>query len=95
VDKKELMSMPAEKAIEECSWESIEFLFKPTTVFELLLRSDLTGMCKIIHDGVSNCDDPPISIEEYDIISDAIDIEKFYRELKEAKDGKENTRNSS
>ena len=35
------MAMAAEKALDECSWDSIEWLFQPTTVCELMLRLNM------------------------------------------------------
>lgn len=40
----ELMQLSAEKAVAEVSWKSIEFLFAPVTMLELLLRLDYQGM---------------------------------------------------
>jgi hypothetical protein len=39
------------------SWESIEFLFRPATMLELLLRMDLAGMQQKIYEWVG--DDGP------------------------------------
>lgn len=44
MDRDTLMQLAAEKAVDELSWESIEFLFRPTNQFELLLRLDFDGM---------------------------------------------------
>ena len=40
----ELMRLAAEKAVAELSWDSIEFLLRPKTALELLLRLDFEGM---------------------------------------------------
>ena len=41
---KELMELSAEKALSELSWNSIEFLMRPSNGLELLLRMDFEGM---------------------------------------------------
>lgn len=46
----ELMRLSAEKALREMSWESIEFLFRPLTGVDLLLRIDFDGMKQKITD---------------------------------------------
>ena len=46
----ELMNMAAEKAVNELSWENIEWLFRPSNMLELLLRIDFKGMRQKIFD---------------------------------------------
>ena len=86
MDRAELMSMAAEKAANELSWKSIEFLFQPVTMFELLLRIDFDGTEKLAHDWL--CDDSPEAMPKryregpWKTISRAIDVELFYRNIK-------------
>ena len=50
MEREELMRLAADKAVREVSWKSIEFLFQPYNVLELLLRIDFEGMSKKIND---------------------------------------------
>lgn len=86
----ELMELAAEKAIKEVNWESIEFLFKPSNMFELLLRIDFHGMVKKAKQWAA--DDSPDALpwrfrrEPGAQMQLAIDQEAFYRKLKEHRD---------
>jgi hypothetical protein len=69
VTKEELMALSAKKAARELTPESIEFLFQPTNYLELFLRHDFDG-----------------TVEKYgwmpvQWIRDAVDCERFYREI--------------
>jgi hypothetical protein len=44
MDSETLMTLAADKAAKEVSLEGLEFLFRPATMFELLVRIDLEGM---------------------------------------------------
>lgn len=76
----ELMSMAAEKAAKELSKESIEFLFKPITMFDLLLRSDFEGMTHKFYEAI-----------KHDLLTNEacvqgqrrIQIEEFYRKIRD------------
>lgn len=82
----ELMQMAAEKAINEISWESIEFLFRPSTMFELLLRTDFEGTKSIVTKWAT--DDNPsatpyrLRATPLRIMHQCIEVEEFYRKLK-------------
>jgi hypothetical protein len=90
MDREELMQLAAEKAVGEMSWESIEFLFRPATMLELLLRMDLAGMQQKIYEWVG--DDGPTACprrfrsEPFSAMLRAIEVEKFYRRLKMVRD---------
>lgn len=71
----------------EVSWESVEFLFRPNNMFELLLRfSDLEGMRKKV--GEWHCDNSPSAMPHrfrlpyLAQMNRAIDVEEFYRKIK-------------
>lgn len=85
MDRDEIMQLAADKAIKELSWDSIEFLFRPATLFELLLRTDFDNMVQKTNEWVA---DPSIlpwnsyySSEQLRIIRRAIQVEEFYRLL--------------
>lgn len=84
----ELMAMAAEKAAAEVSLESIEFLFRPTTLFELLLRSDFNGTLRKFSEAVM--DDSPGAVprrsrsELFEAGWRAIEVERFYRGIRRA-----------
>ncbi len=86
VEIKGLMKLSAKNAIKECTWESIEFLFKPRTVGELLLRLDYESGKKLIINALT--DDSPSAMpfrfrNEYsNQFYRAIEVEEFYRALK-------------
>lgn len=89
----ELMEMAAEKTIAEVSWDTIEFLFKPTTGMELLARLDLEGTQIKFHEWWS--DDSPDAMPHrfrspyINAFSRVIEVEKFYRKLKKLHEKKE------
>ncbi len=81
----ELMRLSAEKALRELSWESIEYLFRPTSQLELLLRLDFDGMRRKIYDWCA--DDSPDAMPHRfrppytSQLLGAIKREEFYREI--------------
>ncbi len=81
----EIMKMAAEKAFQEVSWESIEYLFRPSNVLELLLRSDFEGTKKKINDWF--LDESPDAMPwrfrsaEGASLLRAVKAEEFYREI--------------
>ena len=81
----ELMKLSAEKALQELSWDSIEFLFRPANGAELLLRLDFEGMKKKILDWCS--DDSPDAMPyrfRPPYVSELLGLikrEEFYREM--------------
>ena len=83
----ELMAMAVDKAAKELTPESIEFLFRPSTMFELLLRADFDGMKAKFFEWAS--DESPNAMphrfrgEGYRLGKRAIEVEKFYRAIKE------------
>ncbi len=89
----ELMQFSVEKAIRELNWESIEYLFRPVTVFALLCRFDLDGM----EDKVTEwfVDMSPDAMphrfrrEPLAEMNRVIQREKFYRRLKAEPEKKE------
>lgn len=82
VTQNDLLNMSAEKALKQLSWESIEFLFKPQTTLELLLRHNFENTKQYVLE---------ILVKEHDINSPnntmfydfmrAIKVEEFYRTL--------------
>jgi len=82
----ELMKMAVSKASKEVSWKSIEFLFKPTNMGELLLRFDFKGMRSKVYDAFMN--DAPNAMpfrfrgQYWPAWERAIWKEDFYRKLK-------------
>ena len=81
----ELMLMAADKAAAELSRESIEFLFLPRTIFELLLRCDFDGAVAKFHEAIA--DDSPNAMphrfryEPYRTGERMIEVERFYRAI--------------
>ena len=81
----DLIKLSAKKAVQEISWESIEFLFKPSNTLELLLRIDFDGMSKKITDFL--IDESPDAIpfrfrrKQSPELIRAIELEKFYMEM--------------
>lgn len=88
MQRDELMKMAADKAVSELTWESIEFLFRPSNVYELLLRLDFDGTVKLTKNEM--VDDSPTAMpwrfrgEYYAPINRAIEVERFYRQCKAA-----------
>lgn len=80
-----IMSMAAEKAVREEEWETIEWLFAPTTQFELLLRWDFDDIVAKFYEWF--VDDSPSAMPKrhryvpYQIGKQAIDREQFYRQM--------------
>ncbi len=87
----ELMTLAAEKAVKELSWESIEFLFRPQTQLELFLRLDFEGMKQKINEWWA--DDSPDAMpfrfraEPGRLMDAAVKREEFYRKVKELTHG--------
>jgi len=88
MQRDELMKMAADKAVNELTWESIEYLFRPSNVYELLLRIDFEGTVKMTEDAM--VDDSPAAMpwcfrrEYYAPTNRAIKVERFYRQCKAA-----------
>jgi len=86
MNTEELMKMSAEKAINELTWESIEFLFRPSNQFELLLRHDFESMQQKAIEWIG--DNSPSAMPHrfrgpyIQQLTRTIEIEMFYRELK-------------
>lgn len=82
----ELMQMAADKALQEMSWDSIEFLFRPSTYLELLLRIDFEGMKQKCLEWIG--DNSPDAMPHrfrgpyIEMINRSIEVEEFYRVLK-------------
>lgn len=87
MDTNELMELGAEKALREYSWDSIEYLFKPTNQGELLLRFDFHGTKSLLLDGLTS--DAPDAMPfrfrtpYFDAWKYAIAKEEFYRKIKQ------------
>jgi len=83
--REELMRLCAEKALREMSWDSIEFLFRPASGIELLLRLDFEGAKQKIYDWIA--DDSPGAMPHrfrppyVSRLLGTIKREEFYREM--------------
>ena len=75
----ELMTMAADKAARELSPESIEFLFRPLTAFELLCRIDVDGMERKIGESLQQDSVDPYGLA---VANRCIQVERFYRQVK-------------
>ena len=81
----ELMKLSAEKALQELSWDSIEYLFRPINGVELLLRIDFEGMKGKINDWIT--DNSPGAMPHrfrppyISQLLGTIKREEFYREM--------------
>jgi len=76
----DLLAMSAEKAIDELSWESIEFLFKPQTTLELLLRQDFENTKKqVLEILLKEYFIPRPNNARFNDFVKAIKVEEFYR----------------
>jgi len=84
----ELMALSAEKAASELSWKSIEFLFRPSNLFELMLRSDMEGAVAYANREMHS--DAPDAMPyrhrqlAYAPVVRAIEVERLYRAIKRA-----------
>lgn len=74
----EIMTMAAAKAAKEVSRESIEFLFRPCTLFEVLLRNDFEGTTNKFYTEVLNSNAACTTWSQGIRI---IAVERFYREI--------------
>lgn len=87
MDRDEIMKLSDEKAAKELSRESIEFLFRPSTVLELLLRCDFDGMKRKIDEWFFDVspDAMPHRFRSQFLpeFEKAIAIEEFYQEITE------------
>lgn len=91
----ELMQLSPEAALAELSWESIEWLFQPVTMLDLLLRLDCQGMKEKI---IAWCADDPQNAKPFrrfhtaELLA-AVRREQFYRAVlranPQAPDGKD------
>ena len=85
--REDIMELCAEKALRDNSWETIEYLFRPSTVLELLLRISFEEMKKKFSEWV--CDNPPGAMPHrfrgpyMPQIERAIKVEEFFRKLKD------------
>lgn len=79
MDSETLMTMAAEKAAKEVDRESLEFLFRPSNVFELLVRIDLEGMERKITEFI--LETPMWQLKSWPLreVEQVIKREKFYR----------------
>ncbi len=89
----ELMQLSAIKALDEVSWESIEYLFKPTTFGELLCRLCLEDVKQKAHEWIHTTHPSAMPhrfrgpyIRELNLV---IQREEFYRAMKELHDANE------
>lgn len=82
MDREQLMTLCIDKAIKELSWESIEFLFRPTNHLELLLRLDFEEMNNKLNDYLKENGQFCLQSEVYRQIKNAVEVETFYRKLK-------------
>lgn len=85
MDRDELFKMAAEKALAENSWDTIEWVCKPTNQFELLLRLCFDETKQIAYDWLA--DDSPTAMPHrfrdgpWQQLNAAIEFEEFYRKL--------------
>ena len=90
MNTEELMDMAVDKAINEVSWKSIEFLFKPMNQGELLLRLDFNGMKNRVYeafaDKAPNAMPHRFRSEYWPMWKRAIWKEEFYIKLKKEHD---------
>jgi len=88
--REEIMRLGAEKAIREVTWDSIEFLFRPSNGVEMLLRLDFEGMKRKIHEWCG--DNSPQAMPHrfrgpyIAALHAAIEREEFYRAMAAARD---------
>lgn len=86
------MEMAADKAVNEMSWEDIDFLFRPSNQLELWLRLDFEGTKEKIGQFIS--DDSPGAMphrfrhQYIPVLNRTIEIEVFYRQMKSLQDQK-------
>ena len=86
MDTEELMKLAAEKAVKELDWESIEYLLKPTSVGELLLRLNYVSTVKAVINSFYG--DNPLMVPKSQMGKDwkfAMRKETFYQECKKAR----------
>ncbi len=79
----ELMEMSVEEASHEVSWDSIEFLFSPSNILELLLRMNFDGMRIRVEEWISYGTQERLYILDLLYLRRAIQVEEFYRQLKQ------------
>lgn len=81
------MELAADKAVKELDWKSIEYLFRPSTFFELTLRLDFKGMVAKVEKGIAEGEMPhEYRAQYYPIVNRAIQVEEFYRAVKAARE---------
>jgi len=86
----ELMQLAAAKAVDELEWKSIEWLFQPGNMLELLLRLDFEGMKTKIYEWAA--DDAPDAMPFrfrgpfIHQMQHAIEVEEFYRAMVSIRD---------
>ena len=84
----ELMTLTADNAAAELELESIEFLFKPRTMLELLLRLNFQGTKNTILKGIVehpedqyHSREPYSRKDAYGMMRKAIKVEEFHRAI--------------
>ena len=88
MDKYEIHNLAIAKILEEYSWESIEWMFKPQSQFELFCRFDLDGMKKVVSDWVAHqTDNGNFRLSRdiqphYHVMLKVIELEEFYKKIK-------------
>ena len=80
INQEILMALDPEVAIKKLRWDSIEWLFKPTNVCELMLRLDLEGTKSKVIQWLSDAEVSPVMVKEVNAL---IKAEEFYLKLKE------------
>jgi len=88
--REEIMQLAADKAIREVTWDSIEFLFRPSNGVEMLLRLDFDGMRRKIDEWCGD-NSPQAMLRRFRgphiaALRAAIEREEFYRALVSARD---------
>ena len=97
--KRDLLKMTPEDVVSGktgLSMESIEYLFAPTVLIELLLRLDFPGVetqvVRLLQDGrrVLNTPDRALMLPAHEaFLREVLESERFYRELKRLKGSRE------
>lgn len=94
MDRKELMKLSPKEAFNAVSWESIEFLFRPSDAFELLLRLNYNGTVKVLRkklDVINQFEGDSFLL--WKEATKSIAVEDYYRLLKEEKLNQEKRNN--
>ena len=78
----ELLQLAAEKAAREVSDESLEFLFRPSSLLELLLRLDLTGTKQLLHESLHTGTIGRVTMRDLAWCDRCVELETLYRQIK-------------